>query len=410
MNYKSLKKRNLLLFSYANNGAGGYVAAHRIFLAVKDLINVNFVVVENFYPDEKRIIVPNFFTSIFISFKNIIVIIFKKISFTKKYNPYSLSIFPSSYSNLINNSQVDLVHLNWVNNEMISILDISRIKVPVLWTVHDLWPICGIFHLDNNHINSLLLRKLDSFVFNFKKRLFRNKKFYLVAPSNWMLNKIQNNTLFTNFSAVVIPNAVDVSFWKKKFKTKRKTTKFIIGFGAYNFLNDFNKGFDMFLETLKLLSAYHNSDSFIIYTFGDKLSNEISDLGFEYLNLGFKLNELEMLDFFNSIDLFVMPSRSESFGQVAVESMACGCPVVGFDNSGLNDIIIHKKTGYLAKAFSTAKLVSGIIYFFSNPMLAGVVSDSCIEHVNNNFSFDIVGNKYLNLYNEILLKEGITHD
>jgi glycosyltransferase involved in cell wall biosynthesis len=411
MSYKKFEKRNIVLFSYGNNGSGGYNAAHRIFLAVKDFVNVKFFVVENFYLDETKISIPNFFQKKFNSLKKLIVIVFKKISFTNKYNPYSLSIFPSSYSNLINkNNQIDLVHLNWVNFEMISIFDIARIQKPILWTVHDLWPISGIFHLENKRVDSSLLRKLDSFVFDLKKSVFRNKKFYFVAPSNWILKKIQENTLFENFSVSVIPNPIDVNFWKKLSAKKNDNNKFVIGFGAYNFLNDFNKGFDIFLDSLKILSAYHNSDLFVIYTFGDKLTNEISDLGFESVNFGAKLNDLEMLDFFNSIDVFVMPSRSESFGQVAVESMACGCPVIGFDNSGLYDIVKHKKTGYLAKAFSIGKLVCGINYFFSNPELAGAVSDSCIEHVNNNFSFEVIGHKYLNLYNEILLNEGNKYD
>ena len=66
----------------------------------------------------------------------------------KTYN--SLSILPSSWPKFINDSDIDLVHLNWINAEMMSIEDISKIKKPMIWTFHDMWPFLGSQHLSNN--------------------------------------------------------------------------------------------------------------------------------------------------------------------------------------------------------------------------------------------------------------------
>ena len=47
--------------------------------------------------------------------------------------------FPSFWPKLINSSDYDVVNLHWVNGEMLSVKDISKIKKPIVWTLHDMW-------------------------------------------------------------------------------------------------------------------------------------------------------------------------------------------------------------------------------------------------------------------------------
>ncbi len=51
--------------------------------------------------------------------------------------------------------------------------------------------------------------------------------------------------------------------------------------------------------------------------------------------------------YYNAADVCVVPSYYESFGLVALESMACGTPVVASRVGGLSTIIQHGRTGYL---------------------------------------------------------------
>ena len=46
-------------------------------------------------------------------------------------------------------------------------------------------------------------------------------------------------------------------------------------------------------------------------------------------------------------DLFLLPSRSESFGLAALEALACGVPVIGCDIGGLPEVVVDGETGYL---------------------------------------------------------------
>ena len=91
---------------------------------------------------------PDNFTSKFLSFvrRNS-----KKpfMMFLKTKNPilHSPSILPSSWVKKINNSDADIVNLHWVQHEMLSVSDISKIKKPLVWTLHDMWGFCGAEHV-----------------------------------------------------------------------------------------------------------------------------------------------------------------------------------------------------------------------------------------------------------------------
>ena len=83
------------------------------------------------------------------------------------------------------------------------------------------------------------------------------------------------------------------------------------------------------------------------------------------------------------------------------ESLACGTPVVGFDNTGTADIIDHKINGYLAKLRDSKDLSRGIEWVLTN----NNYDELCLnarEKVVKEFDSVVVAGKYIELYESIL--------
>jgi hypothetical protein len=59
---------------------------------------------------------------------------------------HSPACIPSRWASRLNASAADLVHLHWINCEMMSIADIGRLAKPTVWTLHDMWAFCGAEH------------------------------------------------------------------------------------------------------------------------------------------------------------------------------------------------------------------------------------------------------------------------
>jgi D-inositol-3-phosphate glycosyltransferase len=62
----------------------------------------------------------------------------------------------------------------------------------------------------------------------------------------------------------------------------------------------------------------------------------------------------ELPYFYAAADACVMPSYSESFGLVALEAQACGCPVVASGVSGLRSVVRDEVSGYLIEGHDPA--------------------------------------------------------
>jgi glycosyltransferase involved in cell wall biosynthesis len=62
--------------------------------------------------------------------------------------------------------------------------------------------------------------------------------------------------------------------------------------------------------------------------------------------LGFRQGQ-ELYDLYAASDVFLFPSQTETFGNVVLEAMAAGTPIIGANSGGVGDNVIHLKTGLL---------------------------------------------------------------
>ena len=74
--------------------------------------------------------------------------------------------------------------------------------------------------------------------------------------------------------------------------------------------------------------------------------------------------------YYRAADVVVVPSRSESFGLVALEAAACGVPVVASAVGGLNTLVDHGRTGFLVEGRDPAAFATCLQQLLDDPVLA----------------------------------------
>ena len=114
-------------------------------------------------------------------------------------------------------------------------------------------------------------------------------------------------------------------------------------------------------------------------------------------------NDLQVRNFYNSIDCLLVTSRQESFCQIASEANACGKPVISFEIGGLKDIIINGINGYKTKNFNIKKITKNIVEFFLLDIKKRKrISKKCIELSKKRYSYGVIAKEHLKVYEKIV--------
>jgi len=71
-----------------------------------------------------------------------------------------------------------------------------------------------------------------------------------------------------------------------------------------------------------------------------------------------RMDPAQMPTVYQSMDAALVPTRYEAFGYVALEAMACGLPVLGFNSSGTSEVCLHRETALLAPIDDVQQLVA----------------------------------------------------
>lgn len=103
------------------------------------------------------------------------------------------------------------------------------------------------------------------------------------------------------------------------------------------------------------------------------------------------------LELMAGASLFVIPSRQEPFGIVALEAMAAGCPVLASKIGGLREIIEDGQNGVFFKSESIDNLANYLINLLGNKSKLEGLTKSAMGFVQG-YSWDRVARKYLDEY------------
>ncbi|UCD26150.1 MAG: glycosyltransferase family 4 protein [Candidatus Bathyarchaeota archaeon] len=102
---------------------------------------------------------------------------------------------------------------------------------------------------------------------------------------------------------------------------------------------------------------------------------------------------------YNCADVFVLPSIQEGQGIALLEAQATAKPVVAFNVSGINEVVLDQKTGLLVKPYSY-ELANAILHLLSKRSLREKMGHCGRKFVSENFSWDICAQRMFQVYCE----------
>jgi len=109
----------------------------------------------------------------------------------------------------------------------------------------------------------------------------------------------------------------------------------------------------------------------------------------------------EIAKYYSMADVFVLPSLSEGLPQVLLEASATGKPCVATRVNGTSDIIMHGKTGYLVERWNTEAYHDYVKVLLEDDQLSKKMGSMAVQFVKENFSWDVVIDKYEKIYENI---------
>lgn len=317
----------------------------------------------------------------------------------------------------------NVLHLHWLNLRFFPLKELMKVKKPIIWTLHDSWPFCGVCHYffecenyKNSCGNCPNLHSgrgddLSNKVWSKKKAIYKNLDLHIVAPSHWLAECAKKSSLFRDFPVSVIPNCIDTDVFaplKEISKSSRFSelvankgkTSYIL-FGAVNATTDKIKGYSHLISALHYLVEHSETDNLALIVFGvDKPLDSIpSDIPAYYV--GYVSDTEDLVSLYNISDVTVVPSLTENLSCTIMESLSCGTPVVAFNIGGNGDMIDHMENGYLARKMDDRDLADGIMWCIESNRDHSL-SKKAREKVIKNFTPEIVCKKYKDLYSSLI--------
>ncbi len=162
-------------------------------------------------------------------------------------------------------------------------------------------------------------------------------------------------------------------------------------------LEDRRKGFSLLMEALQSIP----SKEYSILAFGND-NVEVLSKQPNFHHLGYLSLESEKRIAYAAADWTVIPSFADNLPMVAVESIACGTPVISFAVGGLPEVVIPGRSGILAGLPCASSLANALSQALQQSPVAASLRASCRALAEEFFDSRRAAHEYIQLYQESL--------
>ena len=242
----------------------------------------------------------------------------------------------------------DVVHLHNIHGhdcdlEML-LTYFRQTRTKLVWTFHDCWAFTGYCthftlagcdqwkrgcaHCPQRREYAWFFDRSGE-LFETKKRLLQGLDLTIVTPSEWLAGLVKQSFL-RDVPVRVIPNGIDLHVFRPtpgdfRLRHGLEDRKIVLG---VSFDWGYSKGLDVFADLANRLP----DDYRIVLVGTDEAAERLIPEGI--LSIRRTQDQRELAEIYSSADVFVNPTREDTFPTVNPEALACGTPVVTFRTGG----------------------------------------------------------------------------
>ena len=316
----------------------------------------------------------------------------------------------------------DVVHLQVTHNgpffSIAWLAWLCRLK-PVVWTIHDMWPMTGTCQhaascekwltgcggrCPRPMGRSPIDRYSPALLWRAKQLTYALSNCTLVVASDWTRLRVERSPLLRRFPRVQIPFGVDLETFSPVHRRSARQELGIgedehaIAFRGMPTEGDRVKGMAWLQAALGMFRP-RRPTTLLVVDCGEAFLHlegqyRVRDLGW--------VEEEALARVLAAADVFVMPSDHESFGMMAVEAMASGTPVVAFEGTAVAENMHSPEGGVLAPSSSSEGLSHAIATLLADEPLRRRVALSARKLAEREYAFRDYMCRHLALYEAVL--------
>ena len=316
-------------------------------------------------------------------------------------------------------SDFDLVHLHWVAGMLDPSLSFDFLKGrPVVWTLHDMNPFTGGCHYADGcreferhcgkcpQLGSQEAEDLSRKTWKLRMAAYRQLNLHVVTPSHWLAKMARRSSLFSRFPIHVIPNGHPLDVYAPM---NREAIRAALGLVSENLvllfasqdLTNRRKGGVFLLEMLRKLATSPLKNRVTVLLLGSNTTEAFLESGIQVKPVGHIDDTNSMAALYNAADTVLVPSFEDNLPNVICEAQGCGTPVVAFASGGIPEMILHKKTGFLAATGNADDLLEGVKWA-DEARATPITRRLCRAHAIEQWHPQQCAQRYMKLYTSLL--------
>jgi glycosyltransferase involved in cell wall biosynthesis len=235
---------------------------------------------------------------------------------------------------------------------------------------------------------------------NFALKIVKNSEaLVFISPTykNFVFQNYIPKQLHKEFNekSVIIPNGID-QFWIDNSNYEKKLEKGMVKFLYVGDLSK-NKNIHKSIDIIKKLRNLQPCTLLIIGSGGSyaKKINRLVSANSDFVSYLPKINDKnKLLEHFRSNDIFIMPSKTETFGLVYVEAMTQGLPCLYSTGQGIDGYFKNGEVGYSINPDDIETSIKSINLILNDYT---TISKNCINS-SKLFNWDAISEKFITLY------------